>query len=189
MAETKKFTSILDYLELGESAGRQKYIEDMTTAEDEDFPFTDEEKLEIYNILFDGYVDLHLVSLNEMTFPDYVEKQNERENRIEEIRQQMLARRKKDREETYSTLMDQLETLDPKNKTEALVIAQKIAEKLLKAARGTSRGYLDAEIRRFAYIMFNRFRISDYDEFYKQILAVQQNPVVLKDPEELEETK
>jgi len=182
----KKFTTVLDYLDLGEIAGRQKFIEDMQAAADADFPFTTEEELEIYNLLFDGYLDLQLVGLNQIDLPIYVEKQIARENRIEEIRQQMLARRNEEHKETYETLMTQLEVLDPENKTEALALAEKIAKKLLESARGTSRGYLEQEVKDFVFVMFNRFRINDFDEFHLEIWAVQQNPVVLKDPEELE---
>lgn len=183
----KKFTTVLDYLDLGEVAGRQKFIEDMQAAADADFPFTAEEELEIYNLLFDGYLDLQLVGLNQMDLVTFAEKQAEREKRFTEIREQMLARKNQEYEETYNNLMAQLAELDPENKTEAMIIGEKISQKLLTMARGTSRGYLEQEVKDFVFVMFNRFRINDFDEFHLQILAVQQNPVVLKEPEELEE--
>ncbi|MCC6711186.1 MAG: hypothetical protein IT416_02425, partial [Candidatus Pacebacteria bacterium] len=128
-----------------------------------------------------------LVGLQQLSLVDFSEKQEAKNKRVAEIRAQMLSRRNKETEATFESLMNELATLNPRRKTKAREIGEKIAQMLLKTARGTSRGYLEAEVKEFIFLMFNRFRINDYDEFHHEIWAVQQNPVILREPEELEQ--
>lgn len=88
--------------------------------------------------------------------------------------------------ENYETLMAQLTELDPTKTTEATIIANKIKEMLLVSAKNTSRGNLDFQVTKLVSLMFNRFRVTTFDNLLDEVWAVQQNPVILRDPEKLE---
>jgi hypothetical protein len=176
-----------DYLALGPEVGRVKYVADMLARLDPNDPYTTEENEELFNLQFDTFIEIALVGLQQLSLVDFSEKQEAKNKRVAEIRAQMLSRRKKETEQTFETLMNELAVLNSREKTKAREIGKKIAQMLLKTAKGTSRGFLEAEVNEFIFLMFNRFRIKNYDEFHHEIWAIQQNPVVLKEPEDLEQ--
>jgi hypothetical protein len=152
-------------------------------------PFSEEEKIELLSMKFDSLTEAILVRGLMLDPATFLAREEQRTIRIAEIIKEMLERERvsNKNKETYSSLMEKLADLDENKVDEAIEIAEKIKTMLLESARNTSKGYLEDEVRRLVFIMFNRFRVNDYDNLHEEILAVQKNPVILRYPEQIVE--
>ena len=174
-----------DYVLMGET-GREKYIEDMLALEDPDDPYTEEENRELYGLQFDGFVNSGLQHSGKIDGNEFNRRQEEINRRVSEIRSGMLKRKKEQSSENYDALLHKLDEMNEEDIEEAIEVANKIKKQLIEAARGTSRGYLNAQAKRLTFIMFNKFRNKDFDKILEELSEVQQNPIILREPEELE---